>query len=172
MPRPSPSASLSEAEFLRWYWLRTELTSFCRLLGIPSSGRKQEVADRIAARLGHRTPPPQIATPPRTPPPPNLTPETQVSPGWRLTPHLRQFFVQHCGRSFRFNQSLRDFFRAGSGTLADALAAYRQSRTNPPDEIPEVFAFNRFARSFRLAHPQASHTDITRAWHDARSQPR
>jgi len=35
-----------------------------------------------------------------------------------------------------------------------------------------VFEFNRFARAFRQSHPHASHEDMTRAWHHARSQPR
>jgi len=173
MPRPIPSANLSEAEFLRWYWLRSELSSFCRLLGIPASGNKEDLTARIAARLGHRLPLPQTTTTPaRTSPPAFLTPETPVTPGWPLSTGLRQFFVQHCGKSFRFNQALRDFFRSGSGTLADALATYRASLANPPREIPKVFEFNRFARAFRQGHPHATHADLIMAWHHARSQPR
>ncbi|MFN5960561.1 MAG: DUF6434 domain-containing protein [Verrucomicrobiota bacterium] len=171
MPRPSPAAHLSEAEFLRWYWLRSELSSLCRLLGIPASGNKEEVTARIAAHLGNRPPPPRTSTA-RTAPPATLTPETPVTPGWTLSAQLRQFFVHHCGKSFRFNQSLRDFFRSGSGTLADALATYRASLANPARDIPKVFEFNRFARAFRQSHPHASHEDMTRAWHHARSQPR
>lgn len=171
MPRPNPSAHLSETEFLRWYWLRSELSSLCRLLGIPSSGNKEEVTTRIAAHLGQRPPPPRTRTT-RTAPPATLTPDTPVTPGWPLSAQLRQFFVHHCGESFRFNQSLRDFFRSGSGTLADALATYRASLANPPREIPKVFEFNRFARAFRQSHPHATHEDLTKAWLHARSQPR
>jgi hypothetical protein len=171
MPRPCPSANLSEAEFLRWYWLRSELSSLCRLLGIPSSGNKEEVTARIAARLGERPLPPRTSTT-RTAPPTILTPETPVTPGWTLSAHLRQFFVHQCGKSFRFNQALRDFFRAGSGTLSDALDTYHASLASLPREIPKVFEFNRFARAFRERHPLATHGDLTKAWHHARSQPR
>ncbi|MGW6172766.1 SAP domain-containing protein [Arthrobacter sp. NPDC055138] len=59
--RPEPTASLSAQEFLRWYWLKTELQQFARALGISATGDKESITARIAAVLGGEPAPPQRA---------------------------------------------------------------------------------------------------------------
>ncbi|MBQ7273907.1 MAG: SAP domain-containing protein [Clostridiales bacterium] len=49
--RPELNKNLSGAELRRWYWLKEELTDFCRENGLPASGSKTEIADRIAVFL-------------------------------------------------------------------------------------------------------------------------
>ena len=49
--RPELNKNLSSAAFREWYWLKEELTNYCRRNGLPASGSKTELADRIAVFL-------------------------------------------------------------------------------------------------------------------------
>lgn len=51
MPRPALDPQLRANTFLRWYWLKGELTAFCRNCGLPSNGSKQILTERIARYL-------------------------------------------------------------------------------------------------------------------------
>lgn len=53
--RPDLTPGLSEGEFLRWYWLRVELESFARQIGIRATGSKDLLSARIGAALAGRT---------------------------------------------------------------------------------------------------------------------
>lgn len=166
--RPRLSPTLSEADFLAWYWLKAELIAFCRELGMPSGGDKATLSARVAARLGDRTP---VAVQParqvaaRNSAPTCLTLETVVVPGYRLSRQLRTFFVQHEGPRFRFNQTLRDFFREPAGrSLADAIALYRNAAFAPGQSIGRQFEYNHHMRAYFEAHPDASIQQARQAW--------
>ena len=49
--RPKLDTDLSSAAFREWYWLKEELTDFCRGNGLSAAGSKTELADRIALYL-------------------------------------------------------------------------------------------------------------------------
>lgn len=49
--RPELNEVRTSAEFRAFYYLKEELTAFCRERGIPSSGGKPEIAARIAHYL-------------------------------------------------------------------------------------------------------------------------
>ena len=46
--RPVLDKNLDGDSFRKWYWLKEELVDFCRENGIPASGGKTDIADRIA----------------------------------------------------------------------------------------------------------------------------
>jgi hypothetical protein len=52
--RPKLNRQLSEEKFLQHYWLKSELTLFCRELGLAVQGSKQQLTERIADRLAGR----------------------------------------------------------------------------------------------------------------------
>ena len=56
--RPSLDKNLDSKTFREWYWLKEELINFCRENGLPASGGKTELTDRIALFLGQNRPPP------------------------------------------------------------------------------------------------------------------
>lgn len=171
--RPRLSPTLSEEDFLAWYWLKAELIAFCRELGMPSGGDKATLSARVAARLGDRAPAtvqPARQAAARNSAPQCLTLETVVVSGYRLSEQLRAFFVQHEGPRFRFNQALRDFFRDPAGrTLADAIALYRNAALAPGQPIGRQFEYNRHMRAYFEAHPDASMQQARQAWWDRRS---
>ena len=49
--RPDPSQIDTGSEFHRWYWLKKELIAICKQMGLPSSGSKFELRDRIMYAL-------------------------------------------------------------------------------------------------------------------------
>ena len=173
--RPAPTADLTEEEFLRWYWLRAELAALARSLAVPTSGAKDVLAARIAARLGGRV---QEEAPAVRVPVARLTGpldrETVIPPGQRCSQLLRAWFVGEIGSSFRFDAAMRDFFAStdGTQTLGDALAHWASSRTDEPKAIEAQFEYNRFARAWHQSHPGAGNGARLRdAWRTYRDAP-
>ncbi len=168
MVRPQLNLYMPESEFLAWYWLKTELTQFCRNNGLRSAGSKEELTARVAAFLGGReAPSPHLGDASRSQDtaPECLTLQTVVAPGFRLSRKLRAFFEEHEGTGFHFNQALRAFFREPAGqTLADALNLYRNSQTEPAQPITAQFEYNRHMREFFDTNPQASMKEARLAW--------
>jgi hypothetical protein len=171
--RPRLTPDLAADEFRRWYWLKRELQEFARLLGVSSAGGKQQIADRIAARLSDDPIPAQIRRGRAGPQLAGvLTLETVVPDGQRLTAHLRAFMARECGPGFRFDRSMRAFFADPRGrTLSDAVACWRESRDDPPAEIEPQFEYNAFARAWRLAHPGGSHAEMVAGWAAHKAKP-
>ena len=172
--RPTLTPSLGAAEFARWYWLRRELAGFCRACGLPRTGSKQVLAERIAAHLDGAAPPRAVSPrPARGPMPRRFTPETVIGPGWRCTRALRAFFTEQLGAGFVWNAAMRAFLAQGEGrTLAQAIERYRRSLDEPAPPIGAQFEFNRHVREHRAAHPGATHDEVLAAWRARRARPR
>ncbi len=64
--RPDLVPTLTGAELLRWYWLKSELISLARRLEVASSGSKEELTTRLAAVLDGQPPPPSSRAAVRT----------------------------------------------------------------------------------------------------------
>ena len=175
--RPDPTASLDGREFLRWYWLKSELQQFARALGISATGRKEDITARIAAVLGGEPAPPPIRRAPRKSGQQLAGPVhagTVVSAGQRCSQVLRAWFHAEVGPGFRFDEPMREFFTAADGTttLGDALALWHSSRHGAPREISGQFEFNRFTRRWHREHPGGDRRDLLAAWQVYRSLPR
>lgn len=172
--RPPLDASLSPEEFRAWYWLKDELVTFCRSNGLPVSGPKSGIADRIAAFLTDGTiqrPPPRVARSGSMPE--TFTRETVIGDGWRCTRALRDWFVGELGRGFRFTGPVREILHNGSGrTLGDAADAWLATRHQTSDHIAPQLEYNRHMRSFFEANPDATRSEAIAAWHAHRAQRR
>lgn len=173
--RPALTESLSRPEFLRWYWLKDELASFARRLGIRATGDKALLTQRIAARLDG-TPFTEPASPRRGssrrldgP----LTASTVIPPGQRCSQVVRAWFVEQVGHSFGFDAEMRAFFAAtdGTQTMQDALDHYRATRGGGVKSIDAQFEYNRFTRAWHDANPNGDRADLLRAWQEYRARP-
>ncbi|EOO32538.1 hypothetical protein IIU_03928 [Bacillus cereus VD133] len=49
--RPSLTKTISLTDFQNYYWLKAELQTFCREHGLPASGSKTEITERISHYL-------------------------------------------------------------------------------------------------------------------------
>ncbi|MGL5851696.1 MAG: DUF6434 domain-containing protein [Phycicoccus sp.] len=173
--RPPLAPGLPAEELLRWYWLRSELVGLARALGVPASGSKAELTDRLHRVLGGA--PPNDARPPRraarAPLPEPLMEASVIPPGQRSTQQLRAWFTARLGPSFRFDGHLRGFLAGsdGSATLGDALAHWHATRALPRETPAEQFEYNRFTRQWWREHPGGDRAGLAAAWRAYRGTP-
>ncbi|HYW13616.1 MAG TPA: DUF6434 domain-containing protein [Longimicrobium sp.] len=174
MTRPELTPSLAAEDFRAWYWRRDELAAFCRANGLPASGSKEALAERIEAWLaGTRPPAPRAVRQPSARMPAELAADTPMGPGWRCSQPLRAYFEGECGPGFRFNRALRELVARGDGsTLAQAVELYRASLNAAGGEIEPQFEYNRHMRAFFAAHPGATPEQARAAWWEARNARR
>ena len=173
--RPSLTRDLTATEFLRWYWLKVELSTFARALGLSATGSKQDVTTRITACLEGKTPPSpstrqrkagrQLEAP--------LTRGTLIPPGQRASEVLREFFEREAGTGFRFTGPIRTFLAESPGdrTLGEAIVLYQSGRGQKTEVIGAQFELNRFTRAFHEQHPGATAKEVRAAWIRYRSLP-
>lgn len=171
--RPALTAYLTADEFRAWYWLKSELVAFCRTEGLPTSGLKAEVRDRITAYLsGEALPEPKRRTKRAGAMPETFALDTVVGEGWRCSPKLGAFYRSVCGPGFRFNAAMRDFVHNGAGrTLADGIGVYEASK-NQKGPIAASLEYNQHMRRYFARHPNATREEAIAAWWEQRGQRR
>lgn len=175
--RPALIPGISAEEFSRWYWLKDELVSFARELGIRTSGGKEELTARIRSTLAGALEPAMPVTTKRHKAAPQLsgelTPDTRIPPGQRCSQILRGWFRSQIGEAFHFDAAMREFFATADGTttLQDAITHYWATRSNEPREIDAQFEYNRFTRAWRKEHPDAPRSELLAAWQQYRATP-
>ena len=172
--RPDILTITSSKELLRWYWLKSELITLARRLGVNTTGGKEDLTLRLTGKLdGAPLPAPRPTRPSGPPLDGDLTLTTILPRGQRLTSHLRDFFLAHLGPAFRFDGHMRRFIAQGEGqTLAAAIAHWKATRNAPPMQIDAQFELNRFARQWFTENTDGSRSDMLEAWRRYRSLPR
>lgn len=173
--RPRLTAELTSSEFLRWYWLKDELSDFARDLGIRAADGKVLLTQRISARLdgGQFVEPsalkkslsPQLSG--------ALTSSTRIPAGQRCSQVVRAWLESELGPSFHFDAEMRSFFAEtdGSQTLADALENWHRTRSTDRKSIDGQFEYNRFTRAWHDTHPNGSKNELLESWREYRRVP-
>lgn len=174
--RPDLTTGLTGAELVRWYWLKSELVGFARLLGVAGSGSKDELTARLTAALDGNPPPPgsrrsrtqrghQLRG--------DLCADTLIPRGQRSSQELRAWFLTHVGPSFRFDRRMREFIDAADGTttLGDAVRHWMSTRNEPLTRIDPQFELNRFTRAWYASNPSGTSAELLAAWKNYRSLP-
>ena len=173
--RPELNKNLSGAELRRWYWLKEELTDFCRENGLPASGSKTEIADRIAVFLDTG----KVETTPRTKRTvkrnvENITPDTLIEDSFVCSETHRAFFKTQLGESFTFNVKFQKWLKSNAGkTYADAVEAYKEIKKDKGGRknIDSQFEYNTYIRDFFEHNPGHTLDEAIRCWKYKKSQP-
>ena len=166
--RPELSIKLKSNEFLEYYYLKEELVSFCRENGLPASGGKAELTERIAYYLD--TGKIKAVKPVRNQKPkiPAITRDSIIESGFVCSEMHRAFFKREIGDSFSFNVAFQKWLRSNSGkTYADAIAAYKEIKsTKKPGkkDIDKQFEYNTYVRDFFCDNKGASLADAIKCW--------
>ena len=164
---------MTESEFAQWYWLREELASFARELGLSASGGKRDIESRIAAKLGGRAPSAPVRRTNGRQLDGELSRQTVLPPGQRSSQLLRKFFENEIGPAFHFDAAMRTYISDGAGrTLGEAIEHWRATRTTSPTSIDEQFEYNRFTRQWYAEHPGSDRSQLLAAWWQYRGSPR
>ena len=173
--RPSLNKELDAATFRSFYYLKQELADFCKENGLPASGSKAEITDRIAYFLdtgnvlkssGERKTTANIGT---------LTAGTVIEPNIICSEKHRAFFCEKIGKSFSFNVPFQKWLKTNAGkTYGDAIRAYYQileEKKQRKMEIGGQFEYNTYIRDFFADNPGKSLRDATVCWNYKKGLP-
>lgn len=176
MSRPPLTKHITAADFRAYYWLKDELVTFCRAVGLSTAGGKQELAARIAGFLetGKRAAPSATIRKAAGKMPEHFTRDTLIGPNWRCSESLRAFFSAEIGKPFKFNQVMRDLVQFGHGkTLGEALDTWQAANESTErTQIAPQFEYNRHMRAYYEAHPEATRAEAIEAWKQLRAERR
>ena len=166
--RPELSRELKSKEFLEYYYLKEELVRFCRENGLPTSGGKEELTERIVFFLDTgriqsaktvRTQKHKVSV---------ITKESIIESDLVCSELHRAFFKSEIGESFSFNVAFQKWLRSNSGkTYADAITAYKEiqsTKKTGQKVIDKQFEYNTYVRDFFDDNKGASLADAIKSW--------
>ena len=166
--RPELTIELKSKEFLEYYYLKEELVYFCRENGLPASGGKTELTERIAYFLDTgkvlaaktvRTQKHKIST---------ISRDSIIESDFVCSELHRAFFKREIGESFSFNVAFQKWLKSNAGkTYADAIVAYNEIKnTKKPGkkDIGSQFEYNTYVQDFFEDNKGASLEDAIKCW--------
>ncbi|MBR7009161.1 MAG: SAP domain-containing protein [Ruminococcus sp.] len=167
--RPELSKQLSCDAFLDHYYLKEELLDFCRKNGLPASGSKQELTQRIACYLETgkvskaKTVKKAAVHTGRV-----LTVDSIIEQDIVCSQHHREFFKEHIGKSFSFNVQFQKWLKNNAGkTYSDAIDAYRRiarEKKKNKTVIDKQFEYNTYIRDFFSDNKDLALEDAIKCW--------
>ena len=173
--RPELNKKTDAATFRSYYYLKQELADFCKENGLPTSGSKSELTDRIAYFLDtgnvlksstERKTAVNIGT---------LTEDMVIEPNIVCSEKHRAFFGEKIGKSFSFNVPFQKWLKANAGkTYGDAIRAYDrilEEKKQTKTEISGQFEYNTYIRDFFAGNPGKSLHDAIVCWNYKKSLP-
>lgn len=168
MERPILDNNLDSQTFRNFYFLKEELINFCRENGLPTSGGKIEITERIAQFLDTG----EIVSVSRkkkmTVPTSNIYLDAKIEPNFVCTEKHRAFFKEHIGTTFSFNVAFQKWLKSNTGkTYRDAIAAYYQileEKKKGKTTINRQFEYNTYIRDFFADNQGKSLEDAIKCW--------
>ena len=173
--RPNLSKELDGATFRSFYYLKQELVDFCRENGLPASGGKIELTDRIAYFLDtgkvlaasvRRRSPVNVGT---------ITEDTKIEQNIVCSEKHRAFFREKIGKGFAFNVQFQKWLKANAGeNYGDAVKAYYrilEEKKQGQTTIDRQFEYNTYIRDFFEDNQGRSLEEAIACWKYKKSQP-
>lgn len=175
MDKPNLDKKISLEDFNDFYWLKKELVSFCRVIGISSKGGKIEISDRIRTYLSTGEIVKQVKNIHKTKSKFDwaneiLTKSTLITDSYKNGENVRNFFIQEIGPRFSFNVIFMKWMKENIGkTLDDAITEWKRidelkKDRNYVSEINPQFEYNRYMRAFLKDNPNLSSKDAMTYW--------
>lgn len=152
--RPELQKGLDGNTFRSFYYLKEELAVFCKENGLPASGGKTEITDRIARFLDtgevlQAGPAVKGRGKPRQD---EITEETEIEPDFVCSEKHRAFFLNRIGRTFSFNVAFQKWLKGNTGkTYGQAIEAYHrilEDKKKGKTVIDRQFEYNTYIRDF------------------------
>lgn len=181
--RPDIQHIHSAAVFRNWYWLKAELIAYCKKLGIPYSGNKAALIERIATVLETgdvRNAPLSRARQIQSDvnwTTATLSLDTIITDSYKNNRNMRTFMQTHADPKFKFYIDFMQWMKDNIGkTLRDAVEAHhafmlRRQDPHFKSTIPASNQYNRYLRDFFADNPQRSIAEARACWQWKRSQP-
>ena len=166
--RPNLEKNLDSITFLSYYYLKDELTRFCRQEGLQAIGGKEELTKRIAHYLdtGEKlviktksNPSADIA---------GITEDSLVENNFVCSEKHRAFFAQKIGKGFSFNVIFQRWLKSNAGkSYKEAIQAYCQiiaDKKIGKTIIDKQFEYNAYIRDFFDDNDGKSLDDAIKCW--------
>ena len=175
MERPPLNHKISIKDFTEFYWLKEELTNFCKNNGLKTVGGKIEITKRIQNFIltGNKT----YQSKPKLKfksnfnwNTENLNRTTVITDNYKNTENVRIFFTAEIGANFSFNVKFMKWLKENVGkTLAEAIKEWKQIENlrkdqNYVSEIAPQFEYNKYMRAFLAENPTLKSADAMKFW--------
>ena len=166
--RPVLDKNLDSKTFRDFYYLKEELVDFCRKNGLPVSGGKLQITDRIACFLdtGEIQAPSKVKRKVMTVS--DISEDTIIEVDFICSEKHRAFFKEHIGSSFSFNVAFQKWLKNNAGkTYKEAIAAYDQileEKKKGKTQIDKQFEYNTYIRAFFADNRRKTLEDAIKCW--------
>lgn len=173
--RPHLQKDLDSKIFRSYYYLKEELAAFCRAEGLPVSGGKKELTERIASYLDGGE---IIADKPVARKKSGvgfITDDTPIEPDFVCSQKHRAFFEEKIGNGFSFNVAFQKWLKANTGkTYGQAVGAYyqiREEKKKGGTKIDSQFEYNTYIRAFFAENQGKTLKEAIKCWNYKKSMP-
>lgn len=166
--RPALDEHLDSKIFRDFYYLKEELIIFCRKNGLPTSGSKLEITDRVAyfletgRKLSARAAKRKVTTIS------SITEDTEIEVNFVCSERHRAFFKKHIGNSFSFNVAFQKWLKGNPGkTYKEAISAYYKilgDKKKGKSQIDKQFEYNTYIRDFFANNQGKSLEQAIQCW--------
>lgn len=171
--RPCITADMDANTFRSYYYLKEELVAFCKANGLPTSGGKLEITNRIAHYLETKEILPAIPVRKKTVDIGVISKESKIETNFVCSEKHRAFFTENIGNSFSFNVDFRKWLKMNGGkTYAQAIKAYHEimeKKKNGKTKIDKQFEYNTYIRDFFDDNKGRSLEDAIKCWKHKKS---
>ena len=177
--RPSFEEIKTEKDFIKWYWLKSELVEICVKLGLPKNGSKFQIRDRIAHYLSTG----EALTIPIAKKQSafnwaqaDLTLDTVITDSVTFGPNFRRFMTQRIGKRFSCTSEFMDWVKCNTGkTLNDAIAYWEYLEKRKKDsffkrEIASHNMYNQYIRDYFYENPESTLKQAQASWMQAKQK--
>lgn len=166
--RPVLDKNLDSKTFRNFYYLKEELVDFCRRNGLPVSGGKLEITDRIAYFLDTGKVLPASRARKRAAAVSDINEHTKIETDFVCSEQHRAFFRKQIGSSFSFNVVFQKWLKGNAGkTYKEAVAAYNQileDKKKGKTKIDKQFEYNTYIRDFFSDNQGKSLEEAIKCW--------
>ncbi len=175
MKRPRFEQIKSGQEFNQWYWLKAEMVEICKRSGLPSTGRKFDLRDRIMFALDNngKLKPENKKVKAKSKfnwAKATLTPETRLTDNVSFGPNFRSFMKSEIGNKFSCHSDFMDWVKSNAGkTLADAIEKWhelekRKENPNFKRAIADNNMLSQYVRDFLEENKNCTLKDAKKYW--------
>lgn len=166
--RPELDRQLTGNTFRSYYYLKEELVNFCRLNGLPASGSKIEITERIEYYLDTGKVLSVSTRIKTTANVDSITEQTKIEPNFVCSEKHRAFFKEKIGKSFSFNVIFQKWLKNNTGkTYEEAINAYYQileEKKTRKTTIDKQFEYNTYIRDFFADNQGRTLEEAIKCW--------
>jgi len=170
--RPILDTNVAAKEFRKYYWLKTELASFCRLNGVTTQGSKKELECRIEhyletgeklsykSSIDNKASEKSVAV---------IALDEKITKQYKNGEDSRKFFKSVIGQRFKFNVLFMKWMKENyEKTFQEAVNEWlkieAESNSGKKNKIAPQFEYNQYMRDFFINNPQGKREDAITCW--------